>query len=201
MKRIFLITHTEASHTVNQKVGGWYDAKLTPLGKQQAAQIRDRITNLGFDIQDLTVYASDLTRATQTAQLLIQNSTSSLILDSRLREMSFGTHGGMAQKEHNKIMTPQSPTGNRLDHRICKGAESRREVGLRITDFVEEIMQLDKDKVVVTHGFAATFVIAAFQKIAVDSMGYINYKLKPGSISVLEEDDFFRNRTVRILNQ
>ena len=200
MKRIFLITHTEAAHTVDKKVGGWFDAKLTTVGKQQAGQILARIAELGFDITNLAIYCSDLSRATQTAQILSKNASSEPIVDARLREMSFGTHEGMAQQDHNKIMIPVSPTGNRLDHRICNGAESRREVATRIAEFVEEIMKVDADTVVVTHGFAATFFIAAFQKIDVSSMGYINYKLHPGSISILEADDLFQNRTVRLLN-
>ena len=71
---------------------------------------------------------------------------------------------------------------------------------VRISEFVEEVMSTDDNLVVVTHGFAATFFIAAFQRIDIDSMGYINYKLSPGSISMLEVDDLFANRTVRLLN-
>ena len=200
MKRICLITHCEASHSVDGRVGGWFDSELTELGKQQASQLANTIDKLGFDIRNLRVYSSDLKRAAQTAQILAKGTTTLPILDQRLREMSFGTHGGMIQREHNKIMVPINPTGNRLDHRICDGAESRRNVAERIYKFVEEIMELEKDKVVVTHGFAATFFIAAFQKIDISSMSYIHYKLKPGSISILEEDMLFRNRTISLLN-
>ncbi|MDY8137504.1 histidine phosphatase family protein [Aquimarina sp. 2201CG5-10] len=200
MKRICLITHCEATHTVDGRVGGWFNSDLTEKGKQQASQLPGKIRELGFDFQNLTVYSSDLKRATQTAQILTSGTNTPPILDQRLREMSFGTHGGMIQSEHNKIMIPVSPNGNRLDHQICKGAESRRNVAERICQFVDEIMQLEKDKIVVTHGFAATFFIAAFQKIEISSMGYINYMLNPGSISILEEDSIFRNRVVKLLN-
>ena len=200
MKRICLITHCQATHTVDQRVGGWYDSKLTKLGRQQAAQLPNRLARLDFEIGNVPVYSSDLQRAAQTAQIMTRGTTTPPILDHRLREMSFGTHCGMPQDEHDKIMTPRSPDGDRLDHKICIGAESRRDVAERIHEFVEEVMKLEDDIIVVTHGFAATFFIAAFQKIAIVSMGYINYKLKPGSISILEEDDLFRNRTVKLLN-
>ena len=200
MKRICLITHCEATHSIDGKVGGWYNSELTEKGKQQAAELPEKLDKLGFDIRNLTVYSSDLKRAAQTAKILTENIDKEPVLDPRLREMSFGTHGGMNQEAHNKIMIPVSPTGNRLDHRICDGAENRREVAVRISEFIDEIMKSEKDIVIVTHGFAATFVIAAFQKIAISSMGYISYKLKPGSISILEEDDVFNNRTVSLLN-
>lgn len=200
MKRICLITHCEASHSVDGLVGGWFNSELTEKGKQQASQLSNKIDELGFNIRNSIVYSSDLKRAAQTAQILTKGTNTLPLLDQRLREMSFGTHEGMAQSEHNKIMIPINPNGNRLDHRICNGAESRRNVAERLCEFVDEIMRLDKDKVIVTHGFAATFFMAAFQKIDISSMGYINYKLEPGSISILEEDHLFRNRTISLLN-
>ncbi|MBT8218177.1 MAG: histidine phosphatase family protein [Bacteroidia bacterium] len=200
MKRICLITHCEASHSVDGKVGGWFDSELTKRGKKQANELPKKLEQLGFDIKSQTVFCSDLKRALQTAEILTRNTTIEPILEQRLREMSFGTHEGMNQDEHHKIMIPLSPTGNRLEHRICDGAENRRTVANRISDFLNEVLKLEKDIIIVTHGFAATFVIAVFQKIDVSSMGYINYKLKPGSISILEEDDLFKNRTVSLLN-
>ena len=200
MQRIYLITHCEASHTVDGKVGGWYDSELTARGADQAALLVEKIAYYGFGFEGSEVYSSDLKRAAQTAKILIKHSTTKLKLDRRLREMSFGAHGGMDQYEHNIIMVPQSATGDRMDHKICEGAESRRDVATRITEFVEELMKSDGDKLIVTHGFAATFVIAAFQNVDIASMGYISNKLNPGSITILEEDDLFRNRAVVLLN-
>lgn len=200
MKTICLITHCEASHSVDGKVGGWFNSELTAKGKQQATNLPDKLFHLGFDIRNLNVYSSDLKRAAQTAQILTENTNIEPVLDKRLREMSFGTHEGMDQNEHHKTMIPISPKGDRLEHQICEGAENRRNIAVRISEFIDVIMKSEKDNVVVTHGFAAAFVIAAFQKIDISSMGYINYKLKPGSISILEEDDLFNNRTVSLLN-
>lgn len=200
MKRICLITHCEASHTVSGKVGGWFNSELTERGKQQAAELPSRLIKLGFDIEQFNVYSSDLKRAQQTADILTKNTSVKPLLDHRLREMSFGSHGGIDQHVHQATMVPVSPTGNRLDHAICDGAETRRELAMRITEFITEAMQLEQDAMIVTHGFAATFVIAAFQQIEISSMGYISYSFKPGSISILEEDDLFKSRTVRLLN-
>ena len=200
MKKIGLITHCEATHSVEGKVGGWYDSVLTPKGAEEAANLPERMRELGFDISKCVVYSSDLKRAEQTAGILLGNASTNLRLDKRLREMSFGTHEGMEQKHHNQIMIPVNVAGNRLDHRICEGAESRREVAARISEFVGEVLNEEKDIIVITHGFAATFFIAAFQKIAIESMGYIYYQLNPGSISILEEDELFFNRSISLLN-
>ena len=200
MKRICLITHTEATHSVENKVGGWFNSELTTRGKQKAASLVEKIQNHDFDLENCFIYSSDLTRAHQTANIISEPFDTAPIPDQRLREMSFGKNEGMNQAEHDHIMIPTPPSGNRMDHRICDGAESRQEIATRISSFVEEIMKDNSDVVVVTHGFAATFFIAAFQKVDIRSMGFINYKLKPGSITILEEDDLFKNRSVQFIN-
>ncbi|MFV8247193.1 hypothetical protein [Mycolicibacterium peregrinum] len=51
-------------------------------------------------------------------------------------------------------------------------------------------------QVIVTHGFALTFVIAAWIKMPLASVGYANFAGKAGSITTLYEDDRFHNRQV-----
>ena len=200
MKRICLITHCEATHTIENKVGGWFDSELTIEGERRASQLLSKISRLGFDGRYEKIYSSDLKRAHRTAQILSESTKLKLVLDRRLREMSFGKHEGMSLIQHKELMIPLSSSDDRMDHRICEGAESRRELAMRIVAFVNEIMESNHNEVIVTHGFAATFVIAAFQQIDMETLGYINYKLSPGSISILEEDDVFKNRSVTLLN-
>lgn len=199
-RKICLVTHTVSTHTEERKVGGWYDSKLTVEGQRQASLLPEKIIDHGFNIQKAMAYSSDLKRASETAQNIIQGHEVKLHLDPRLREMSFGLNEGMSQEEHLQNMMPVGSETNRLDHRICKGAETRREVAERTSEFMREVMQHQGDLLVVIHGFAATFVIAAFLNIEIESLGYINIKLDPGSVSLLQEDDVFINRTIALLN-
>jgi len=82
-----------------------------------------------------------VSRTTQTARILTKNTSVEPILDQRLSEMSFGKQEGMSQDEHNKIMVPLDTTRNRIEHRICDGAENRKIVASRISEFLEEIMK------------------------------------------------------------
>ena len=200
MKKICVVTHTEAIHHVDGKVGGWFNSDLTEKGITDAKSLRTKIKDLGFEVDELAIYSSDLNRARQTTAMITEGKLSEVIFDSRIREMSFGDNEGMCQKEHERTMQPVSKSGNRLDHRICKGAESRREVATRVSEFVSELMSESGDSMVVTHGFCGNFVIAAFQGIEITSMGYIDYKLKSGSVTILETDDLFKNRSIRLLN-
>ena len=54
-------------------------------------------------------------------------------------------------------------------------------------------------QVIVTHGFALTFVIAAWIQMPAASVGYVNFRSRPGSITTLRHDDFFHNRQVAAL--
>jgi probable phosphoglycerate mutase len=54
--------------------------------------------------------------------------------------------------------------------------------------------------VIVTHAFAASLLISALQRVSVDSMAFVSFKMSPGSLSELVEDDVFKNITLMRLN-
>jgi probable phosphoglycerate mutase len=51
-------------------------------------------------------------------------------------------------------------------------------------------------KIVVTHGFALTFVVAAWVKMAIEDIGYIHLPVSSGSITHLRENEFWKDRAV-----
>jgi probable phosphoglycerate mutase len=53
---------------------------------------------------------------------------------------------------------------------------------------------------VVTHGFAMTFVLAAWIKMPLESAGWVNFRSNAGGITHLHEDADLFNRTVMSLN-
>jgi len=55
-------------------------------------------------------------------------------------------------------------------------------------------------QVVVTHGGALTFVVAAWIRMPLASVGYAAFRATGGGITHLREDDFFHNRQVVSLN-
>ena len=55
-------------------------------------------------------------------------------------------------------------------------------------------------KAVVTHGYAMTFVIAAWIGMPLESTGSVNIRSTPGVVTLLEEDDRFRNRAPRFVD-
>jgi probable phosphoglycerate mutase len=52
------------------------------------------------------------------------------------------------------------------------------------------------DHVVITHGYAQTFIITAWLRLPVEAVGFASFATRPGAISHLRHDDYWRNRTV-----
>jgi len=66
---------------------------------------------------------------------------------------------------------------------------------------LDEILASDvKDVIIVTHGFAATFVIVCWIGLPIEKADYVNFAVSPASLSLLVEDDMFMNRSVQYLN-
>lgn len=200
MKDIFVVAHTESVHHVEGLVGGWYDAGLTELGREQALRTAGRVATLVAG-RDVELFSSDLKRASETAGIIGEALSVAAVLMPDLREMSYGSAGGMPEawlKEREEV----APDDNRLDHRGgIADAETKREFGTRIYRAMDEIAARPCPvQVVATHGFAVTFVVAAWVRMPLESTGYISLASNAGGITHLQEDDVRRNRAVRFLN-
>jgi probable phosphoglycerate mutase len=69
--RLVLVRHGESQAAVNQVVGGHAGCKgLTPLGRDQAALLRDRLARTGELAGATALYASVLPRAIETAEII-----------------------------------------------------------------------------------------------------------------------------------
>ena len=89
-----------------------------------------------------------------------------------------------------------------MDHSEgIQGAETRREFATRVYGAMDSILTSPSPHlVVVTHGFALTFLVSSWIGLALDAAGRVNFRASSGGLTVLEEDDHFHNRTVALLN-
>ncbi|ABX06414.1 MAG TPA: histidine phosphatase family protein [Herpetosiphon sp.] len=199
MAKIALVSHPESLHHIEHKVGGWYDTGLTERGQRQAKAIATALAEAG--IHACSIYSSDLQRTAQTAEIIAQTLASPVILDQRLREMSYGAAEGRDQAWFDQqIVYPPNGVG-RLDHRIYPSSENRREVATRVYAAMEMITATaEQQLVIVTHGFAATFVIAAWLGMPLESVGLVAFRVTSGSISWLTQTAPFHNRMLDRLN-
>ncbi len=196
MKTLYVVSHTEATHHLDNVVGGWHDSELTEKGLADARLIAERLPK---DVQIETIYSSSLKRALSTAKEISKTTGAKVLASDNLREMCFGAAEGKHQSWLNDRICPEDGI-NRLDHRIVEGAETKREFAGRIYAYLDNVEWGDVS-VLSTHSFAATFVLAWWIRMPLEAVGYVNFNITPGKISKLVEDDFFRNRAVEYINR
>ena len=74
---------------------GWNDAKLSPTGLEQAKQMGVRRADENFD----AVFASDVSRSYETAEIAMAGRAVPIIRDARLRECDYGDFTGRPSVE------------------------------------------------------------------------------------------------------
>ncbi len=139
MKDLFVVTHTQSIHHVENKVGGWYDTGLTPRGEIDARATAERLASMvgGGDVE---IFSSDLLRASQTAAI-IAKLRQPVVETADLREISYGSAGGMPNDWSAARQTP-APDDNRMDRRGgIDDAETRRNIASRVYRCVETIVE------------------------------------------------------------
>ncbi|UCD09492.1 MAG: histidine phosphatase family protein [Dehalococcoidales bacterium] len=196
MQNVYVVTHAQSLHHIQDLTGGWYDTSLTEKGINQAEKLAEFLT-AEIGIPGIPIYSSDLKRAVETAEIIARPFKSSVIRDKRLREMSFGDAEGKPGEWRTENILLRPLDGDRLNHRIFKNAETRKDVGTRISECLDEIIaKNDENLVIVSHGNALTFIIMAWFKVPVENMDYGNFRAAPARITYLHEDDLYGNRNV-----
>jgi probable phosphoglycerate mutase len=198
VRTIYVVAHPEATHHVDRMVGGWHDSELTPAGQHAATSIAEALRGQIPVDADVELYSSDLQRALQTARVVGDLMQVEPIVDGRLREKSYGVAEGKPQKWLGGQFVPPPPVGDRMHHdEGVPGAETKAAFAQRVYAASDAIMASScEHQIIVTHGFAVTFVLASWIKMPIESVGFVSFRAAPGSISTLREDDYFHNRQV-----
>ncbi|UZN03714.1 histidine phosphatase family protein [Cellulomonas sp. S1-8] len=197
-RTVSVVTHPEATHHVDGLVGGQFDSALTPRGEREAAAITAALGARIDASARVAVVASDLRRTRRTAEIVGEAWGIDPTLDPRLREISYGEAGGRPQSWLDARFVPPPAVGDRLRHHVgIAGAETRLDVAVRVYEAMTDLLAQDADElVVVTHGFTAGLVVAAWIGMPIEAAGHVAFPVPSGSITTLREDRFFHSRAV-----
>lgn len=202
VRSIYVVTHPEATHHTDGLVGGWYDSELTPRGRQDALTIADAIRQMVPSGASPQLFSSDLRRTAATAEPIGHALEVEPVFLPDLREKSYGEAGGRPQAWLTERFVPPPAAGERMAHdEGIPGAETRLDLATRIYRAMEQITARDcEHQVVVTHGGALTFAVAAWIRMPLPAAGHAAFRSTSGGITHLHEDDQFHNRQVVTLN-
>jgi probable phosphoglycerate mutase len=200
LQNVYIVTHPEATHHVENLVGGWYDSSLTPRGMASSRRVATALSERIPAGRSPLLFCSDLLRTRQAAEPIAESLSVDMLIDADLREQSYGA--AEATPAGSTPFVPPPALGDRMRHRDgIDGSESRLELAGRAYAALERILMCGaQDVVVVTHGGTATYLIAAWIGLPLEEAGYVKFKVSPGSITHLREDDFFHDRQVMSLN-
>ena len=196
-----MVTHPEATHHVDKRVGGWFDSELTDAGRVQAGRIAEALTSRVK--AGATLFTSDLRRTHQTAEAIAARLGCEIQPLVELREKSYGDGDGRPEQWFRERFVPPPERGDRMNHfEGLMGAETKAQWARRVYAGMDVVMADSADqKVLVTHGGSATFVIAHWIGMPVESLGVVSFALAAGSITHLREDDYFHNHSVVSLDE
>lgn len=133
--RLYVVRHGEPAR--RDIFYGFHDVELSARGQAQARAHADQLGEIPF----AAIYASDLSRARQGAQLVADRRSLPVRIETDLREMSLGELEGMPRDEAVRRYPGYADRSylDMLDTRMPGGGESVRDLAERVLRCTERI--------------------------------------------------------------
>lgn len=183
MERLILVRHGQSEHHLNGMTGGWTDLPLTELGQNQAAFTAERLASMLANTE-VSLFSSDLRRASMTAAPIARQLGVPLIQDPRLRELNNGSAAGLTQREAKALELPR--TGSLFDWQHYPGAETWRGMTARVSECMDGLGSTSAaTAIVVSHAAACTAVVRWWLGVLDLDAHPIMFEFDPCSITEL----------------
>ena len=168
--RLTLVRHGVTHWNAAKRFQGHSDTPLSDEGRAQARALAQRLAAERID----AVYASDLSRAFETARIVAEPHGLAVRSDARLREFEFGAWEGLTWAQIVEA-EPHLAEGGWSQARLYRptGGETFEQVTARVRAFFDELLAdpQPKDVVVVAHAGALHAALAVLGLEATDADG------------------------------
>ena len=149
----YLVRHGETSWNRSGRIQGHEDVPLSEHGRRQMTILARRLSGCSFS----AVYVSDLSRATESAEMIVKGHQASIRTDSDLREFSYGEWEGLTLKEiearYPKTFAQRMGFGRNAF--AAQGGEDSAQVLDRVRRFYASVLKRhddSEDLLIVAHG-------------------------------------------------
>jgi broad specificity phosphatase PhoE len=95
--RFLFIRHGLSVANAQGRIQGQFDSPLSEQGREQSRALGRRLVQEGWSVS--AIYTSDLSRASETAEILASSLDVPVISDKRLREYGFGVLTGVVWRD------------------------------------------------------------------------------------------------------
>ncbi len=146
---IYLARHGQTTGDIEDRYGGDYDDHLTEVGKQQSAQLAEKLANKKIE----QLFASPRIRAQETAAIIAERlGLVATTLDEFRERNGYGILTGMTKEEAIKQHPDQVELLKDV-HNAVDGAEEYKSFQQRITSALEAVSEEPSERIaVITHG-------------------------------------------------
>lgn len=131
---LYIMRHGKTDWNAKRKLQGKTDIPLNEEGREMARNARIEYKDVKFDL----CFCSPLSRARETADLVLEGREVPIHVDERLREMSFGVYEGI-ERAYEVEGSPINALFYRPETYVApEGAESFDELYARTGEFLRE---------------------------------------------------------------
>ena len=166
---LYIMRHGKTDWNLLNKLQGRTDIPLNDEGISMAEKARDEYSSVNIDV----CYSSPLSRAYETAKIVLENRDIPIITDERLVEMCFGEYEGVENSFKDTSLPinvifkePEKYTES------IGGAETFGELYARTGEFLREViepqLQAGKDILIVGHGAMNASIIGQIKGIPIE---------------------------------
>jgi len=180
MTRLLLVRHGLTDWNSAQRFQGQCDIPLNEEGLRQAAALGERLA--GEPLQ--AIFASDLQRAQATAQAITAYHTCPLVVEARLREISFGDWEGLTYTEIG-ICDPARLAAweaNILENAPA-GGETLNQLAGRVQAVLDELLLAHEGETLLLVAHGGPLQVLLCLALGLPPEKYWQFHLSPGSLS------------------
>lgn len=157
---IYVLRHGTTQWNLEHRIQGATDIPLHDDGRQEAVLVREKVLSLPIE----TIYTSSMKRALETAHIVNEDQRFPLVVEDRLREVSFGQWEGLSWEqvqENYPEMMKAIPHNGYVDP---PGGETFDEAAKRICSLTDFLMSKQQDCLLVTHKAVIRFLVFCLTK-------------------------------------
>jgi len=187
MLHLMLVRHGETDWNAQRRYQGQTDIPLSAMGKRQAELIGERLAGQKIDV----VYASDLKRAWETAQIIAEKSGLEILSEPRLRELKFGVLEGLTFGEAEASYPDMIVAWLEDFNNTPEGAETIDLFNARIVSLLDDLKRKHGEQIVllVGHGGSLSEILRVILGLSREQRWYL--EMENASLSeVLVSEDY-----------